>query len=275
MPLTINIIGAGIAGLTAALALRKQGHHVNLWEKSPAVQETGAAIHLGPNCTGILQRLGMEPLKVGANLLRGMAQYSGNGDTKMKVRDALFSSKPCMLARWKLFQKDIHAKEPCWLRVVIELWISTVDRTIALVCLTNVQQMDLTEVNKQWTNPWLLIHRKVLHRELARLALDPKGEGPVPVLHLSSAIETLDVERGNVWLAGDIVLKGDVIVGADGNFSHARKWVEPKIQPRLWGKSCYRWLVERDELLSDPDVKELIGELISFCQSGSSPFRHC
>lgn len=92
MPLTINIIGAGIAGLTAALALRKQGHHVNIWEKSPTLQETGAAIFLGPNCTGILHRLGMDPVKVGANLLKGMAQYNGNGETKRKVCGASLSS---------------------------------------------------------------------------------------------------------------------------------------------------------------------------------------
>lgn len=30
MPLTIIIIGAGIAGLTAAISLRKAGHHVEV-----------------------------------------------------------------------------------------------------------------------------------------------------------------------------------------------------------------------------------------------------
>ena len=83
--LTITVLGAGISGLTAALALRQQGHDIIVVEKSEAMQEAGAAIHLGPNCSGILHRLGMKPTDVGANLLTGMAQYKGSGEVKMKV----------------------------------------------------------------------------------------------------------------------------------------------------------------------------------------------
>ena len=83
-PLKVTILGAGISGLTASIGLRQQGHHVTLLEKASFVEEAGAAIMLGPNASGLLQRLGMKPETVGANLLLGMALYHGNGDVKMK-----------------------------------------------------------------------------------------------------------------------------------------------------------------------------------------------
>ena len=65
--LKILIVGAGIGGLTAAIALRKQGHHVQIFEQSRFATETGAALHLAPNANGILRRLGIFPEDFGAN----------------------------------------------------------------------------------------------------------------------------------------------------------------------------------------------------------------
>ncbi len=55
----IDIVGAGIAGLTTALAVTQRGHTVRIFEQSPALEEIGAGLQLSPNATRILQSLGL------------------------------------------------------------------------------------------------------------------------------------------------------------------------------------------------------------------------
>lgn len=55
----IHLIGGGIAGLTAALALRKYGFPVTLFEQSGEFSEVGAGITIGPNASRVLLALGL------------------------------------------------------------------------------------------------------------------------------------------------------------------------------------------------------------------------
>ena len=52
------VVGAGIGGLAAALALARQGFSVDVFERAPALQEFGAGLQLTPNATRALERLG-------------------------------------------------------------------------------------------------------------------------------------------------------------------------------------------------------------------------
>tara|TARA_Y100000816_G_scaffold6928_1_gene4325 strand:+ start:103 stop:1278 length:1176 start_codon:yes stop_codon:yes gene_type:complete len=63
-PLEISIVGAGIGGLVAALALKKRGHKPIIYEKSESLSELGAGIQLSPNANKVLKYLGvMEELQ--------------------------------------------------------------------------------------------------------------------------------------------------------------------------------------------------------------------
>lgn len=55
----IAVIGGGIAGLTAALALRKLGRDVDLFEAAPQLREVGAGITLAPNAMHGLEHVGV------------------------------------------------------------------------------------------------------------------------------------------------------------------------------------------------------------------------
>jgi salicylate hydroxylase len=56
--LNIGIVGAGIGGLTAAIALRAQGHAVTVYEQAAQFMRVGADINLTPNAVRALDGLG-------------------------------------------------------------------------------------------------------------------------------------------------------------------------------------------------------------------------
>tara|TARA_B100000674_G_C37954462_1_gene968863 strand:+ start:1895 stop:3067 length:1173 start_codon:yes stop_codon:yes gene_type:complete len=57
--LKISIVGAGIGGLTAALALKQKGHNPIIYEKADVLSELGAGIQLSPNANKVLAHLGL------------------------------------------------------------------------------------------------------------------------------------------------------------------------------------------------------------------------
>lgn len=60
-PRSIIVAGAGIGGLTAALALARAGFQVTVLERASALQEVGAGVQLSPNATRLLIDLGAGP----------------------------------------------------------------------------------------------------------------------------------------------------------------------------------------------------------------------
>jgi salicylate hydroxylase len=58
---TVVVAGAGIGGLTAALAVAQRGFRVALFDQAQRLEEAGAGIQLSPNASRILVALGLEP----------------------------------------------------------------------------------------------------------------------------------------------------------------------------------------------------------------------
>ena len=59
--LRIAVVGGGIGGLTAAVALRQAGFEVDVYEQAPELTEVGGGINMAPNATRVLRRLGLGP----------------------------------------------------------------------------------------------------------------------------------------------------------------------------------------------------------------------
>ena len=72
----IHVIGGGIGGLVAAIALTRRGHAVRLSERAPAFAPVGAGIILGANATAILRKLGVD---LGAGYRLGAMDVCGPG----------------------------------------------------------------------------------------------------------------------------------------------------------------------------------------------------
>ena len=80
--LPILVAGAGIGGLTAALALARDGHTVQVLERRTGVDEVGAGIQLSPNASRILVGLGLGPalMRAGAEPERLVVRRARRGE---------------------------------------------------------------------------------------------------------------------------------------------------------------------------------------------------
>ena len=58
--LQVAVIGGGIGGLSAALAMLKAGCDVHVFEAAPKFGEIGAGIQISPNASRLLYRLGLK-----------------------------------------------------------------------------------------------------------------------------------------------------------------------------------------------------------------------
>jgi len=77
----IVVIGGGVGGLTAALALAQGGHRVQVLERAPRFAQGGPGLRLAPNATAVLARLGLldQVLDLGSRPRRAVLRDLGSG----------------------------------------------------------------------------------------------------------------------------------------------------------------------------------------------------
>lgn len=85
--LSIAIVGAGIAGLTAARALQTFGFRPIVYEQAPVLGEVGAGLTLSPNATHVLQAIGLSDSleRIGMRPARGGVKHWRTGELTVEI----------------------------------------------------------------------------------------------------------------------------------------------------------------------------------------------
>ena len=108
---TIIIAGAGIGGLTAALALTRAGFRAVVLEQAERLEEAGAGIQLSPNATRVLFDLGLaerlRPLVVAPEAIRIVNSRSGRDIVRVPLGAA--AEQRYGAPYWVIHRADLQA----------------------------------------------------------------------------------------------------------------------------------------------------------------------
>lgn len=123
----IAIAGAGVAGLTTALALLQEGLQVELFEQASQLGELGAGLQISPNGARVLQALGLEPaLKACVSQAQGKEIRMWNTGQRWKLFDL---GEDCLqrfgAPYWMVHRGDLH-------KVLLDAFHARSDRPVRL-----------------------------------------------------------------------------------------------------------------------------------------------
>ena len=101
----VLVVGGGIGGLTAALALEKHGHKVTVAEQSGVISEVGAGLQLSPNAMKVINALGVGA-RVMMDAFRPQAAEMRWGKGGAKIFD--FPLRKSAVNRWGAEYIHVH-----------------------------------------------------------------------------------------------------------------------------------------------------------------------
>ena len=107
---TVIIAGAGIGGLSAALALERSGFRVVVFEEAAELADIGAGIQLSPNATRVLLTLGLgERLKPHVVTPSEVRIQTGAGENLARVPLGDFAAQRYGAPYWVIHRGDLQS----------------------------------------------------------------------------------------------------------------------------------------------------------------------
>ncbi|KAI0481496.1 FAD/NAD(P)-binding domain-containing protein [Xylaria cf. heliscus] len=236
-PLTAGVIGSGIAGLSAGIALRRAGFRVQMYERSEFKNEIGAAITVPPNATNCLRRWGFDFDAAGP---------VPNVCTRYVAADSLETT---FESRYTDMEAEMGA--PC-------LSFHRVDLHKGLRALA-------TEGSERGDGA-----------NGAGEGGDGKGSRGTPVaIRLGCEVRGIDCENGILTLADGSKVQKDLVIIADGAHSNLLPdFLGHPAPTQPTGRSIYRWLVPGDCLVSRPEIMEAFSGPFDGFIGWSDPIKH-
>lgn len=108
--LSIAIVGAGIAGLTAARALQLFGFRPVVFEQAPVLGDVGAGLTVTPNATHVLNALGLEGTleRIGMRPDRGGVKHWKSGELMVEIARGNEMREKYGAAYYQVHRADLH-----------------------------------------------------------------------------------------------------------------------------------------------------------------------
>ncbi len=109
--LDIALVGAGIAGLTAARALQTFGFKVRVYEQAPYLGEVGAGLTVSPNATHVLNAIGLQVVleQIGMRPERGGVKHWQTGQLTVEIPRGSDMLDKYGAAYYQVHRADLHA----------------------------------------------------------------------------------------------------------------------------------------------------------------------
>jgi len=106
----VIVAGAGIAGLTAALAMARTGLRITVLERAPKLEEAGAGLQLSPNASRVLIGLGLrerlEPMVIAPRAIHVLA--GGSGREIVRIPLGAYAERRYGAPYWTLHRGDLQ-----------------------------------------------------------------------------------------------------------------------------------------------------------------------
>ncbi|PSR77385.1 hypothetical protein BD289DRAFT_456675 [Coniella lustricola] len=248
-PLRVLIAGGGIAGLTAAIALCLQGHDVQVFEQSSLLRHTtasGNAVFCAPNCTVLLNRLGID-LAQERGLAYGGAKFLDSDCDVLHFERTSDEQRASWIAEWYLISRvDLHNA----------LRRTALERGVKIHTSASIQSIDPEKATM------------TIAADLPRShELDNNSNNNNNHTHTQST------SSNNSNGTSTTTIPGTLIIGADGVHSATRTHIvrTPSHEaPTVFssGACCYRFLIPTATLQNNPITS-------IFVEKPQGVFVHC